>query len=47
MNIAVLKRFLVLLTGSLLVTIAGCSDENESNPSDVSGYNYTDYYIAG
>ncbi|MDN7654137.1 DUF3304 domain-containing protein [Burkholderia multivorans] len=47
MNIAVLKRFLVLLTGSLLVAIAGCSDENESNPSNVSGYNYTDYYIAG
>ncbi|MBU9487544.1 DUF3304 domain-containing protein [Burkholderia multivorans] len=46
MNIAVLKRFLVLLIGSLLVTIAGCSDGNESNPSDVSGYNYTDYYIA-
>jgi len=47
MNIAVLRNFLVLLIGSLLLTIAGCSDENESNPSDVSGYNYTDYYIAG
>ncbi|WP_176039831.1 DUF3304 domain-containing protein [Burkholderia stabilis] len=47
MDIAVLRHFLVLLIGSLLLTIAGCSDENESNPSDVSGYNYTDYYIAG
>ncbi|EDT37222.1 DUF3304 domain-containing protein [Burkholderia ambifaria] len=45
MNLNVLKRFPVLLVGSLLLTILGCSDANESNPSSVSGYNYTDYYI--
>ncbi|MGY6242657.1 DUF3304 domain-containing protein (plasmid) [Burkholderia ambifaria] len=45
MNLNVLKRFPVLLVGSLLLTILGCSDANESNPSSVRGYNYTDYYI--
>lgn len=34
----------MLITG-LVFAIAGCSDAHESNPADVSGYNYTDYYI--
>jgi len=41
------KRFATLFVVGLLLTLAGCSDANEVNPSDVSGYNYTDYYIAG
>ncbi|KAF1034769.1 MAG: hypothetical protein GAK33_05299 [Burkholderia lata] len=41
------KHFTALFVVGLLLTLAGCSDANESNPSDVSGYNYTDYYIAG
>jgi hypothetical protein len=41
------KRLKTLCVVGLLMTLAGCSDANESNPSDVSGYNYTDYYIAG
>ncbi|KWF04047.1 DUF3304 domain-containing protein [Burkholderia pseudomultivorans] len=45
MNIAVQRYFLLLLIGSLLLTMVGCSDSNDSNPSSVSGYNYTDYYI--
>ena len=45
MNISFLRRCLVLCMGALLLTILGCSDANESNPSSVSGYNYTDYYI--
>ncbi|WP_423368197.1 DUF3304 domain-containing protein [Burkholderia sp. LMG 32019] len=45
MNITVLRYFLVLLIGSLLLTMIGCSDSNDINPSSVSGYNYTDYYI--
>ncbi|WP_175822797.1 DUF3304 domain-containing protein [Burkholderia sp. BCC0419] len=44
MNLAALKRCRFLLVGLLLLFI-GCSDEKESNPSSVSGYNYTDYYI--
>lgn len=47
MIVHVLKRFAGLFIVLFLTTILGCSDENESNPSDVSGYNYTDYYIAG
>ncbi|PRH10176.1 DUF3304 domain-containing protein, partial [Burkholderia multivorans] len=47
MIVLVLKRFAGLSVALFLATILGCSDENESNPSDVSGYNYTDYYIAG
>jgi len=43
----VCKRVVVLFLAVLLVTAFGCSDRNESNPSDVSGFNYTDYYIAG
>ncbi|MBU9162128.1 DUF3304 domain-containing protein [Burkholderia multivorans] len=46
MIVLVLKRFAGLSIVLSLATILGCSDENESNPSDVSGYNYTDYYIA-
>ncbi|MDN7654140.1 DUF3304 domain-containing protein [Burkholderia multivorans] len=45
MNITVQRYFLLLLIGSLLLTMIGCSDSNGSNPSSVSGYNYTDYYI--
>ncbi|WP_258181570.1 DUF3304 domain-containing protein [Burkholderia multivorans] len=45
MNITVRRYFLLLLIGSLLLTMIGCSDSNERNPSSVSGYNYTDYYI--
>ncbi|AOR70476.1 hypothetical protein BBJ41_23310 [Burkholderia stabilis] len=47
MIVVVSKRFAGLLAAGFLSTILGCSDANESNPSDVSGYNYTDYYIAG
>ncbi|WP_176039832.1 DUF3304 domain-containing protein [Burkholderia stabilis] len=47
MIVLVSKRFAGLLVAGFLSTILGCSDANESNPSDVSGYNYTDYYIAG
>ena len=46
MNISFLRRCLALCMGALLLTIVGCSDSNESNPSNVSGFNYTDYYIA-
>ncbi|WP_330996880.1 hypothetical protein [Burkholderia pseudomultivorans] len=42
-----LKRFAGLFVVLFLTTILGCADKNQSNPSDVSGYNYTDYYIAG
>ncbi|WGY71555.1 DUF3304 domain-containing protein [Burkholderia cepacia] len=45
MNITVMRDFLFLLIGSLLLTMIGCSDSNDINPSSVSGYNYTDYYI--
>ncbi|MCO8612126.1 DUF3304 domain-containing protein [Burkholderia multivorans] len=47
MIVLVLKRFAGLSIVLSLATILGCSDENESNPSDLSGYNYTDYYITG
>ncbi|ABB11102.1 DUF3304 domain-containing protein [Burkholderia lata] len=47
MIVFVWKRFAMLFVVGLLLTLAGCSDADESNPSDVSGYNYTDYYIAG
>ncbi|MGK8207371.1 DUF3304 domain-containing protein [Burkholderia cenocepacia] len=42
-----LKRFAGLFVVLFLTTILGCADKNQSNPSDVSGFNYTDYYIAG
>ncbi|MDN7605626.1 DUF3304 domain-containing protein [Burkholderia multivorans] len=45
MNITARKYFLLFFIGSLLLTMVGCSDSNDSNPSGVSGYNYTDYYI--
>ena len=45
MTIPVLMRCLALCMGALLLTIVGCSDTNERNPSSVRGYNYTDYYI--
>ncbi|MGY6242656.1 DUF3304 domain-containing protein (plasmid) [Burkholderia ambifaria] len=47
MVVSIWKRFATLFVIGLLLTLAGCSDADESNPSDVSGYNYTDYYIAG
>ncbi|AWV04235.1 DUF3304 domain-containing protein [Burkholderia sp. JP2-270] len=46
MKIPVLNRLVALFVTGLLLTMVGCSDANESNPGDVSGYNYTDYYIA-
>ncbi|AWV03727.1 DUF3304 domain-containing protein [Burkholderia sp. JP2-270] len=46
MKIPVLNRLVALFVIGLLLTMVGCSDANESNPGDVSGYNYTDYYIA-
>ncbi|HDR9586889.1 TPA: DUF3304 domain-containing protein [Burkholderia stabilis] len=45
MEISALRHFLALLICSLLLTMIGCSDSNDINPSSVSGYNYTDYYI--
>ncbi|MBU9124858.1 DUF3304 domain-containing protein [Burkholderia multivorans] len=45
MNITVRGYFLFLLIGWLLLTTIGCSESSDSNPSSVSGYNYTDYYI--
>ncbi|PRF50550.1 DUF3304 domain-containing protein [Burkholderia multivorans] len=45
MNITVRRYFIFLLIGWLLLTTIGCSESNDSNPSSVSGYNYTDYYI--
>ncbi len=39
------KCFAALFAVGLLLTLAGCSDANESDPSSVGGYNYTDYYI--
>ncbi|KAG8153362.1 DUF3304 domain-containing protein [Burkholderia catarinensis] len=45
MTVFVWKRFATLFVVGWLLTLAGCSDENESNPSSVGGYNYTDYYI--
>ncbi|WP_322064144.1 DUF3304 domain-containing protein [Burkholderia ubonensis] len=47
MIVSVCKRFAALFVVGLPLTMVGCSDANESNPSDVSGYNYTDHYIAG
>ena len=43
----VCKRVAVLFFAVLLFSTFGCSQRHESNPSDVSGFNYTDYYIAG
>ncbi|QET33369.1 DUF3304 domain-containing protein [Burkholderia multivorans] len=45
MNDTVQRYLLLLLIGSLLITTIGCSESNDINPSSVSGYNYTDYYI--
>ena len=45
--VSIWKHFAALFVVGLLLTLAGCSDADENNPSDVSGYNYTDYYIAG
>ncbi|EDT39033.1 DUF3304 domain-containing protein [Burkholderia ambifaria] len=47
MIVSIRRRFATLFVVGLLMTLVGCSDANEVNPSDVSGYNYTDYYIAG
>ncbi|RQZ20779.1 DUF3304 domain-containing protein [Burkholderia sp. Bp9031] len=41
------KRFATLFVVGLTLMLVGCSDANDVNPSDVSGYNYTDSYIAG
>ena len=45
MIVFIWKRFAALFVVGLLLTLAGCSDANEVNPSGVSGYNYTDNYI--
>jgi hypothetical protein len=47
MKIAVPKHFLMLIVVASMLAMLGCTDANESNPSDVSGFNYTSYYIAG
>ncbi|WP_244486967.1 DUF3304 domain-containing protein [Burkholderia plantarii] len=39
------KCFTVLFVGLLFFILTACSDQDESSPSSVSGYNYTDYYI--
>jgi hypothetical protein len=41
------KNFVMLIVVALLISTFGCSDANEINPSDVGGFNYTSYYIAG
>ncbi|AWV03728.1 DUF3304 domain-containing protein [Burkholderia sp. JP2-270] len=46
MKTLIMNRIVALFATGLLLTMVGCSDANESNPGDVSGYNYTDYYIA-
>ncbi|WP_423396218.1 DUF3304 domain-containing protein [Burkholderia sp. LMG 21824] len=46
MKTLILHRLVALFVTGLLLSMVGCSDANESNPGDVSGYNYTDYYIA-
>ncbi|WP_233236728.1 DUF3304 domain-containing protein [Bordetella sp. LUAb4] len=46
MNIFLLRRFAVLFLTGLVLPLAGCSDPNQSNPSELAGYNYTDSYIA-
>ncbi|WP_446904272.1 DUF3304 domain-containing protein [Burkholderia sp. YIM B11467] len=46
MKIPTQNRIVALFMTGLLLTMVGCWDANESNPGDVSGYNYTDYYIA-
>ncbi|AJK45861.1 DUF3304 domain-containing protein [Burkholderia plantarii] len=47
MIVFIRKFFVTLFAVGLLIASVGCSDSNEISPSDVSGYNYTDYYIAG
>ncbi len=37
MGTTVMRHFLVLFIGSLLLTIVGCSDANESNHSTSKG----------
>lgn len=39
--------FVALFVVGLLFALAGCPGKNEINPSNVSGYNYTGYYIGG
>nr|WP_144160438.1 DUF3304 domain-containing protein [Paraburkholderia sp. BCC1885] len=40
------KSLLVGLAAAvLLAATSGCTDANESNPADVKGFNYTDYYV--
>jgi hypothetical protein len=47
MSMSIWKRITALcVAGLLLAAIVGCSDDG-GGASNVSGYNYTDYYIAG
>ncbi|WLE61060.1 DUF3304 domain-containing protein [Burkholderia plantarii] len=39
------KCFTALFVVLLLFILMACSDRDESSPSSVSGYNYTEYYI--
>ncbi|WP_070106365.1 DUF3304 domain-containing protein [Burkholderia plantarii] len=47
MIVSIRKNFVALFVVGLLFALAGCSGKNEISPSDVSGYNYTGYYIGG
>ncbi|VWD43893.1 DUF3304 domain-containing protein [Burkholderia contaminans] len=45
MIVSIWKRFAAVFVVGLLLTLAGWSDADDSNPSSVSGYNYTEYYV--
>jgi len=38
--------FALFVVVVLLASIGGCSDQDDSSPADVGGFNYTNYYIA-
>jgi hypothetical protein len=47
MSTARWRRIFALITAVvLLASVSGCSDADDTNPSGVSGFNYTSYYIA-
>ncbi|AJK45862.1 DUF3304 domain-containing protein [Burkholderia plantarii] len=47
MIMSIRNDFVALFVVGLLFALAGCPGKNEINPSNVSGYNYTGYYIGG
>ncbi|ALK30132.1 DUF3304 domain-containing protein [Burkholderia plantarii] len=47
MVMSIRNDFVALFVVGLLFALAGCPGKNEINPSNVSGYNYTGYYIGG